>query len=138
MMEFKEEVAAVNDIFDLEILSDENLDWIFAGFYTEFTSPHPTLVPSFAKNVPSHVNAALMIDKMGLKYQQLLTREAARQGLESTPQFYTALILAAHPEYKAVRVAGTDYLIVESSTVQQLLDSDYFKGYAVNCKVEVL
>ena len=139
MIEFKEEVESVHSVFDFAVLNDEDIDWIFAGFYTEFAAPRPSLIPSFAKGVPSFVDANAMVEgKMGLKYQRLLTREAELQGFENAQQFYTALILAVHPEYKVVRVEGTDYFIVKEQMVQELLNSNYFKGYSANCTVEVL
>jgi hypothetical protein len=139
MIEFKEEVERVHSVFDFAFLDDVDIDWIFAGFYTEFAAPRPSLIPSFAKGVPSFVDANAMVDgKMGLKYQRLLTREAELQGFENAQQFYTALILAVHPEYKVVRVEGTDYFIVKEQMVQELLNSNYFKGYSANCTVEVL
>lgn len=128
MLEFKQEVEKVKDTFDFVELDDERVDWLFAGFYTELDAHNPPR---------ADVNF-IVYHSLGREAQRLLFRETDWQCFEDPEQFYTALILAAHPEYKVVRVAQRDYFIVKPEDLQKFLDSKYFAGYSANCKVEVL
>lgn len=132
MIEYHKDIEKVREVFDLNYLTDENLDELFSEFYSELNWPSND--PGFV----SHADIGSVLDATTFKLSQLLTREAGRQEFDDVRQFCTALILAARPEYKVVRVAGTDYFIVKPELLKTFLDSAYFKKFSINCGVEQL
>lgn len=132
-------VEQARETFDFQRLTDAELRLIFAGCYTALSSAGNSYLPSWAGEVPAHFNINSFLDlPTMLELTQHLMHEARVQGFNNPRQLCAAIILCAHPEYKVVRVENTDYFIVEPEALQEFLNSKYFKGYSVNCKVEVL
>lgn len=139
MANYTDDIERARGTFDFQRLTDAELNLIFSGCYVDLNSAASSHLPSWAGEVPAHFKINSFLDRPALlELTQHLMHEARLQGFNNGCQLCAAIILSSHPEYKVVRVENTDYFIVKPELLQEFLDSDYFKGYSVNCKVEVL